>query len=92
MTSRDNMLKIWRKMRYNNARAFATVCRNILINIVIYPVGNYFYELQFILQSMHKNFLSNGTNFVFDSVKTKKLFTILLKRVAKWRTDCPFLL
>ena len=39
---------------------------------------------------MHKNSLSNGTNFVFDSVKIRKLFTILLKLAAKWLPRCIF--
>ena len=38
--------------------------------------------------SIGLNVLSNGTNFVIDSVKIRKLLTILLKFPARWLPDC----
>ena len=90
MRSCDDISKITQKSGRNSARGTAIVCKNFLSYIAIYPAPNYIYEVWFTLQRKYKNSLLNGTNFVFNSVKTRKLSMILLKLGARWLPDCIY--
>ena len=68
------------------------VCTNILITVLLQFIEHQIilmsYNLQYSLGNWRTSSLSNCTNFVFDSFKTTKLFTILFKMVARWLLDC----